>query len=439
VANRTLATREPTARIPVDHQLTTLPSGVSVVTEPMPAVRSATIGMWVGVGSRDETAAQAGCSHFLEHLLFKGTMRRSARDIAETVDAIGGEMNAFTSKEVTCFYARVLDRDLPVAFDVLADMMVAARNRPEDVEAERTVVLSEIDIHLDEPDSLVHADFCETVLVGHPLALEVLGGFGSISRMDRDTIHGYYLDHYRPANLVVAAAGNVDHDDLVRLTDELLGDLGRAGSSRPPRRPPLPFCEGQVAVRPRPTEQAHLVLGVPGIAQGDDDRWALHVLDTVLGGGMSSRLFQEIRETRGLAYATYSYASSYTDAGLLGAYVGTAPGKVDEALDLLRRELDRIGDDVTAAEVARAKGTLRGGTVLSLEDTGSRMSRLGRQVATGQPIVTVDEALERIAAVDLDDVRRVAARVLRRPRDLAVVGPFGEDEAERFADAVATR
>jgi predicted Zn-dependent peptidase len=423
--------------VSVDHQLTVLPSGITVVTEPMPAVRSATIGMWVGVGSRDETAAQAGCSHFLEHLLFKGTARRSARDIAETIDAIGGETNAFTSKEVTCFYARALDRDLPVAFEVLADMMVAARNRPEDVEAERTVVLSEIDIHLDQPDSLVHADFCETVLVGHPLALETLGSFGSISRMDRDTIHGYYLDHYRPANLVVAAAGNVAHDDLVRLTDTLLGDLGRPGSARPPRRPPERFGEGQVQVRQRPTEQAHLVLGVPGIAQDDDDRWALYVLDTVLGGGMSSRLFQEIRETRGLAYATYSYASSYTDAGLLGAYVGTAPGKVDEALDVLRRELDRIPDDLTAAEVTRAKGTLEGGTVLSLEDTGSRMSRLGRQVATGQEIVTVDEALERIAAVDLDAVRRVAARVLCRPRDLAVVGPFGEDEGERFADAVA--
>jgi predicted Zn-dependent peptidase len=421
----------------VDHQLTTLPSGVTVVSESMPAVRSATIGMWVTVGSRDETAAQAGCSHFLEHLLFKGTARRSARDIAETLDAVGGEMNAFTSKEVTCFYARVLDRDLPVAFDVLADMMVDARNRAEDVEAERTVVLSEIDIHLDEPDSLAHADFCETVLVGHPLALETLGTFGSISRMDRDTIHGYYLDHYRPANLVVAAAGNVDHDQLVRLADDLLGDLGRPGQARPPRRPPERFGQQQVALRQRPTEQAHLVLGVPGLAQDDDDRWPLYVLDTVLGGGMSSRLFQEIRETRGLAYATYSYASSFTDAGLLGAYVGTAPGKVDEALDVLRRELDRIPDDLTPDEVARAKGTLKGGMVLGLEDTGSRMSRLGRQVATGQPVVTVDEALERIGAVDLDDVRRVAARVLRRPRDLAIVGPFGEDEAERFAEAVA--
>jgi predicted Zn-dependent peptidase len=423
--------------VAVDHQLSVLPSGITVVSETMPSVRSATVGMWIGVGSRDETAEQAGCSHFLEHLLFKGTGRRSARDIAETIDALGGEMNAFTSKEVTCFYARVLDRDLPVAFDVLADMVVDARNLGDDVDAERQVVLSEIDVHLDSPDDLAHTDFCETVLVGHPLALETLGSLGSISRMDRDTIHGYYLERYRPGNLVVAAAGNVTHEQVVALTDGLLGDLGRPGLDRPERRSPERFGEGQITIRQRPTEQAHLVLGVPGLALGDDDRWALRVLDTVLGGGMSSRLFQEIRERRGLAYATYSYAASYTDAGLYGAYVGTAPGKVDEVLDVLGAEFDRIADDITDDEVSRAKGTLKGATVLSLEDTGSRMSRLGRQVANGQPIVTVDEALEHIAGVDIDAVQRVAARLLGQPRDLAVVGPFAEDEGDRFAEAVA--
>jgi predicted Zn-dependent peptidase len=420
----------------VDHQLTTLPSGVTVVTEPMPSVRSATLGIWVGVGSRDESEAEAGCSHFLEHLLFKGTSRRTARQIAEELDAVGGEMNAFTSKELTCFYARVLDRDLPVAFDVLADMLVDARNAPEDVEAERQVVLSELDIHFDTPDDLVHSDFSEVVLRDHPLALETLGSFESITSMARDTVHGYYLDRYRPEHVTVAAAGNVDHERVVALTDELLGDLGRPGGGTTPRTAPGSFGEGEITVRHRPTEQAHVVLGVPGIAQRDEDRWALRVLNTLLGGGMSSRLFQEIREQRGLAYSTFSYASSYTDGGLFGAYVGTAPGKVDEALSLLRRELDRVADDVTAAEVDRAKGALKGGTVLSLEDTGSRMTRLGRQVATGTDIVTVDEALRRIAAVDLDDVRRVANRVLAQPRSLAVVGPFVADEADRFADAV---
>jgi predicted Zn-dependent peptidase len=421
----------------VTHELTVLPSGVTVVTETMPSVRSATLGLWIGVGSRDESDAEAGCSHFLEHLLFKGTSRRSARDIAEELDAIGGEMNAFTSKEVTCFYARVLDRDLPVAFDVLADMIVDATNTAEDVEAERQVVLSELDIHHDTPDDLVHSDFSEVVLGEHPLALETLGSFDSITSMARETVHGYYLDRYRPENLTVAAAGNVEHETVVASTDQLLGDLGRPGGERMGRCAPSTYGEGQVHIRRRPTEQAHVVLGVPGIAHRDDDRWALRVLNTLLGGGMSSRLFQEIREQRGLAYSTYSYSASYTDGGLFGAYVGTAPGKVDEAADLLRRELDRVADDVRGDEVERAKGALKGGTVLALEDTGSRMTRLGKQVATGTEIVTVDEALECIAAVGLDDVRRVAERVLRQPRDLAVVGPFAPEEADRFADVVA--
>jgi len=420
----------------VVHQLTELPSGVTVVTEHMPAVRSATLGLWVGVGSRDETGDEAGCSHFLEHLLFKGTARRSARDIAEALDAVGGEMNAFTSKELTCFYARVLDRDLPLAFDVLADMLVDATNTEADVEAERQVVLSEIDIHVDTPDDLVHSDFSEAVLGTHPLALETLGSVDSITHMTRETVDGYYRRTYRPENLTVAAAGNIDHDQVVALTGELLGDLGRPGGARPTREAPGGYGERHVRLRPRPTEQAHVVLGVPGIAHRDEDRWALRVLNTLLGGGMSSRLFQEIREVRGLAYSTYSYSSSYTDGGLFGAYVGTAPGKVDEALQVLREQLDTVADDVTVDEVERAKGALKGGTVLSLEDSGSRMSRLGKQIATGADFVTVDAALGHIADVSVDDVRRVAARVLHQPRDLAVVGPFGDDEHDRFAAAL---
>jgi predicted Zn-dependent peptidase len=420
-----------------DPQITVLPSGVTVVSDPMPAVRSVTLGLWIGVGSRDETPEQFGASHFLEHLLFKGTGRRSAREIAEALDAVGGEMNAFTSKEVTCFYARVLDDDLPLAFDVLADMLVDARNAPEDVEAERQVVLSEIDIHLDTPDDLVHSDLSEIVLGDHPLALETLGSVESITGLHRDTIHDHYLAHYRPENLTVAAAGAVDHDTLVRLTDELLGDLGRPGGAPPIRSAPSRYGARELRIRHRPTEQAHVALGYPGIDQLDDDRWALRVLNVALGGGMSSRLFQELRETRGLCYSTFSYSSSYRDAGLVGAYAGTAPGKVDETLQVLRSELDRVRLDLDEAEVARARGALAGGTVLGLEDTGSRMSRIGKQVATRVPIVTVDDALARIDAVTIDDVRRVADRLLGQPADLAVVGPFGEDETDRFADALA--
>lgn len=419
------------------HELSTLPSGITVVTEPMPSVRSVTLGMWISVGSRDETPAQAGCSHFLEHLLFKGTSSRSARDIAETLDAVGGEMNAFTSKELTCFYARVLDEDLPLAFEVLADMIVDARNTPKDVESERQVVLSELDIHFDTPDDLVHTDISELVLGDHPLALETLGSVASVTGMHRDTIHDYYLDRYRPEQLVIAAAGNVEHEAVVKLAEDLLGDLGRPGRSRPPRIAPVDYGQGQLSIRHRPTEQAHVVLGTPGLSGSDEDRWALRVLNVLLGGGMSSRLFQEIRETRGLAYTTYSFSSSYTDGGMFGAYVGTSPDKVDEVLEVLRSELDRVADDVTSAEVERAKGSLTGGTVIGLEDTGSRMSRLGKQVTTGVPIVTVDGALERIAAVDLDAVRTVARRVLKQPRDLAVVGPFVAEERERFEPVLA--
>ena len=421
----------------MDHRLSRLPSGVTVVTERMSAVRSVTLGMWIGVGSRDETPSQHGCSHFLEHLLFKGTGSRTAREIAEAIDAIGGEMNAFTSREVTCFYARVLDRDLPVGFEVLADMIVDARNRPEDVEAEREVVLSELDIHHDSPDDLVHSDLAGLILGDHPLAAETLGSVASIGAMRRDTIHDYYLHWYRPENLVVAAAGNVEHERVVELADALLGDLSRPGGDRPSRQAPRSFGAREVGVRQRPTEQVHLALGGPGVDHRDPDRWALRVLDTVLGGGMSSRLFQEIRERRGLAYTTYSHTSTYTDGGLVAAYVGTSPGKVDEVLTLVRGELDRIAGDVTDDEVHRAKGALKGGLVLGLEDTGSRMSRLGNQVATGTEIVTVDEAMDRIEEVDPPAVRRVAERILGVPRDLAVVGPFSPDETGRFASAVA--
>jgi predicted Zn-dependent peptidase len=420
----------------MSHEISRLPSGVRVVTETLPHVRSVSLGMWLAVGSRDEHEEQIGCSHFLEHLLFKGTSSRSAREIAEALDAVGGEMNAFTSKELTCFYAQVIDRDLPLAFEVLADMLVDARNVEADVEAEREVVLSELDIHFDTPDDLVHTDFTTAVLGAHPLAIETLGSIESVRGMSRETIHEYYLERYRPEELVVAAAGNVDHRRVVELADALLGDLGRPGSGRPKRTAPESFGQREVRVRHRPTEQAHVVLGVPGLAQDDEDRWPLKVLMTLLGGSMSSRLFQTIREERGLAYTTYGYASSYSDGGIVGAYAGTTPGKLEEVLTLLRGELDRVGDDVTEAEVRRAKGALTGATVLGLEDTGSRMSRLGKQVVTGAPLLTVDEALERVDVVDVDAVRTVAHHVLERPRDLALVGPFAAGEADRFQSFV---
>jgi predicted Zn-dependent peptidase len=416
----------------VTTQRTRLDSGIEVVTEHVPGVRSAALGMWVGVGSRDEAEHEHGCSHFLEHLLFKGTERRSARRIAEELDAVGGEMNAFTSREVTCFYARVLDRDLPLAVDVLGDMMVAARNTPADVEAERQVVLSEIDIHLDSPDDLAHADAMTLALGDHPLALETLGTEDEIASMHRDTIHEYYLRCYRPENLTVVAAGNVEHDAVVALVDDHVGDLGRPGGQRPSRTAPPAPAPGAVQVRHRPTEQVHVVLGGRGVSAADPRRHALRVATTVLGGGMSSRLFQEVREERGLAYTTYAYLSGYVDAGVLFAYAGTTPGKVDEVLDVLGRELDTLAETITEEEVERAKGAMTGGMVLGLEDPGSRMSRIGRILTSGNELVDIDTALARVEAVTVDDVRRVTAEVLAGPRSLAVVGPFAPEESSRF-------
>jgi len=418
-------------------EITTLPSGIRVVTEEMAGMRSAALGMWVGVGSRDELPGQQGCSHFLEHLLFKGTSKRSARDIAEALDAVGGEMNAFTSKELTCFYARTLDRDVPLAADVLGDMLREATNSDEDVEAERQVVLEEINIHFDSPDDLVHSDLAEVVLGDHTLALETLGSIESITGMARDTVHGYYLDHYRPANLVVAGAGNLDHAQVLALVDEHLGDLGRPSGAAPQRSAPVEFGQGRVHVRHRPTEQAHVAFGAPGMSMHDDRRYAFRVLHTLLGGGMSSRLFQEVREVRGLAYTTYSYSSQHVDTGYWGAYAGTNPAKVDELCDVLRSELERVAIDVTADEVDRAKGQLSGGTVMSLEDPGSRMMRLGNRVANGMDVDSVSQILARIDAVDLDAVREIAAETLGRRLNLAVVGPFDASDTDRFAQWVA--
>jgi predicted Zn-dependent peptidase len=405
--------------------------GVTVVSQRIPGVRSVAVGAWVTVGSRDEATDEHGCSHFLEHTLFKGTARRTARDVAEQFDAIGGELNAFTTRELTCFHARVLDRDVPLAVDVLGDMLAGANNSARDVDAERLVVLSEIDIHNDTPEDLAGTALVGQVIGDDPLARDALGTAASVAAMPRERIHGFYERWYRPANIVVTAAGNLDHGTLRGLVEEHLGDLGRGGGDRPARTVPTPVTAPSTTVRTRPTEQVHVALGGTGLTLTDAGRAALGVLDTILGSGMSSRLFQAVREDRGLGYATYSWTSSWSDAGMWGVYGGVAPDRAEELVEVLVHEVDRLAATLTEEEVARARGSLQGAVVLGGEDVGSRMSRLGRWVTAGLPVLDTDEVLRRIGRVTLPDVRALAEQLLGGTRHLALVGPVDEAAVPR--------
>jgi predicted Zn-dependent peptidase len=413
--------------------LSTLGSGVRIVTESIPHVRSVSVGFWVGVGSRDERSPVAGVSHFLEHLLFKGTQRRTARQIAEEMDAVGGDINAFTSKEYTCFYAHCLDRDLGLAVDILADMFSSALIRPADVDGERDVVLEEIRMRLDTPDDLVHDVFTHGYYGNHPLGREVIGTEQTITAMTRGQVYRYYKRHYVPANLVIAVAGNVEHDHAVELVAETLGELPPAPEPTVQRTPPHGSTRPHVVVRSRPTEQAHLVIGGRGLPRSSERRYAARVLNQALGGGMASRLFQEIREQRGLAYSVYSYHGPHVDAGTFAVYAGTAPHRVHEVLTVVRAELDKVREEgLTAEELKRARGHLAGSMVLSLEDTGSRMHRLGTALVTGSPLLSLDETINAIEAVTADDVSAVAERLLAGPFTLAVVGPLDDVPADGF-------
>jgi predicted Zn-dependent peptidase len=415
---------------------TVLPGGVRVLTEAIPAMRSAAVGVWVGVGSRDETPEQSGVSHFLEHLLFKGTERRSALDISAEIEEVGGETNAFTAKEYTCYYARVLDADLPSAVDVMCDVVANSVLAPADVETERGVILEEIAMQDDEPGDEVHDLFLEAVFGAHPLGRRISGSAETIAALSRDEINDFYRDRYTAPTMVVAAAGNLTHEAVVSLVRAGLGDAP-GGEPLAPRAGGdlVPVRAGQIAVLDKDTEQAHVVLGGPGVRRDDERRFALGVLNNILGGGMSSRLFQEIREKRGLAYSVYSYTSLYADAGLFGVYAGCAPGKVDEVLALTRAELAKaVSGGFTPAEVARGKGMLKGALVLGLEDTGSRMSRLGKGELLHRDLLTVDQILDRVDAVTVDQVAAVAAELLVGQPSLAVIGPFGDRD---FTNAIA--
>ncbi len=411
-----------------------LPGGLRVVSEQVPASRSVAFGIWVGVGSRDERPSLHGASHFLEHLLFKGTARRDALEISSVMDAVGGELNAFTDKEYTCYYARVLDEDLPLAVDVVSDLVLSSRITADDVEVERGVILEEIAMHEDDPGDAVHDLFASALFGDSPLGRPVIGTVDSITSLSRSAIAGFYKRRYDLPQMVVAAAGGVDHARLVRLVrkafgDRLSGDAAPAGLRPADRSPP---SYSTVVREPRRTEQTNLVLGMTGLSRQDPRRFALSVLSGALGGGMSSRLFQAVREERGLAYSVYSYSSSHADTGQFAVYAGCAAGKVGQVLDLVRTELaDAAGNGLREEEVRRSKGNLRGQLVLGLEDTGSRMTRLGKAELVHGDVLTPEQVLGEIDAVTPDDVREVARDVLTRPLSLAVIGPYGRTDLER--------
>ncbi|WP_084965520.1 M16 family metallopeptidase [Thermoactinospora rubra] len=410
---------------------TVLPGGLRVVTESMPTVRSVAVGMWVGIGSRDEAPEHMGATHFLEHLLFKGTSRRSAMEISASIEGIGGEINAFTAKEYTCYYARVLDEDLPLAVDVLVDLVTSSLIEPDDVESERGVILEEIAMHDDDPSDVVHEQFSAALYGDTPIGRPILGTVESISALTRERIVEYYQRYYLPSHTVVAVAGNVSHEQVVELVAtayDRAGALSGQAEPVPPRigGPEVPYLSGATVID-RPTEQANLVFGTAGLPRNDDRRFALGVLNAAFGGGMSSRLFQEVREKRGLAYSAYSYTSSYSDTGQFGIYVGCLPPKIDEVLKVVRDEAEYVAEHgLTDEEIALGKGQMRGSLVLGLEDTGSRMSRLGKSELVHERLMTVDEILARIEAVTKEEIQAVAREILQRPKTLAVLGPYSD-------------
>ena len=394
----------------------------------MPSVRSVSLGFWIGTGSRAETEAEAGLSHLLEHLLFRGTASYSSLEIDQLFDAMGAELNAGTGKETTSAYARVLDRHLPRAFEVIADMVW--RPLIADVEIERGVILQEIAMYEDDPQDKVFDVLGRAVFGDHPLGRAVIGRAEVIRRAQRQEIADFHDGRYVPTNVVIAAAGSVDHDALVAMAR----DSGpSAGAEAPPSGGPPDPGAPTVLFERKDTEQYHVCLGAPGVSRHDDRRFALRVLDAIIGGTSSSRLFQEIREKRGLAYAVYSFSSQYADTGQVGVYLGTGPDQLAEAMRVLAAELDRMREDPASdEELARAKENAKGRLVLSLESTSTRMNRLGASILTGVPLLSVDELIDRIDAVTIHDVRELVDTLYPRER-LSVAGIGPDDDAFRAA------
>jgi predicted Zn-dependent peptidase len=418
-----------------------LPSGVRILSERVPGARSATIGYWVAVGSRDETPDTFGSTHFLEHLLFKGTTTRSALDIAVSFDAVGGDHNAMTAKEYTCYYAKIRDQDLPMAIDVISDMLTSSLLDPDEFETERGVILEELAMADDDPGDVTSERFFEAVLGDHPLGRPIGGSPETIAAASRESVWKHYRANYRAQDLVITVAGAVDHDELVAGVTAALrrADWDLEAEATPVARrdatASLITRGSALTVVQRPIEQANVLLGVEGLAATDPRRSTMAVLNSVLGGGMSSRLFQEIREKRGLAYSVYSFSPSYSDAGLFGIYAGCSPSKIAQVTDLMLSEFRTLAESgVTAEELRRANGQLSGASALALEDSDTRMSRLGRAEITMGEYMDLDESLRRLDLVTADDIRELAADLVSRPLSVAAVGTIDESVLAGLAD-----
>jgi predicted Zn-dependent peptidase len=409
-------------------ELSDLDCGARLVTEPMAQVASVAVGFFVAVGSRDEDDAHAGASHFLEHLLFKGTPRRQAAEIARAIDRVGGDMNAYTTKEYTAFYVRLLADDLPLGLEILTDIVTDPALRPEELEAEREVILDELRLHADEPSDVAVEQCMAGLFPGHPLGRDVLGTEQSVRALTRAELAGFFERHYRPSNFVVAAAGMVDHETLGAELERAL--RSRGFGVRPERCPPE-AREEPLMVASRPTEQANLAIGMRTVGRRDEARYALALVNHVLGGGVSSRLFQEVRERRGLAYSVWSERSLFEEVGALVVGVGTAPDKLATVAELVHHELDRLGmEGVSEEELALAKRHLRAEALLGHEDSGRRMARLGSSLLAHSEVLEFEEVIARIEAVDAKEVASLSEQLAAAPRVVSVVGPFERGQLE---------
>lgn len=405
-----------------------LPNGLRVVLEHIPTCRSISFGIWAKTGSRNESKAQNGISHFIEHMLFKGTERHSAKDIAELFDGIGGNVNAFTTKEYTCYFVKVLDEHLPLAMDVLADMFFHSKLDPEELEKERNVILEEISMYEDTPDDLVHDLMAKAAYGDHPLGQTILGPQDNLHRFGPQDLRDYMDQHYGISNIVVSIAGNFK-DDVIELVTRHFGSFANKGTEAGLDKP---VFQSGALYHEKKTEQNHICLSLPGCSMKDDRQYAMILLNNAIGGGMSSRLFQEIREKRGLAYSVYSYHTAYIDSGLFTIYTGTAPKQTEEVLKVA---LEIVGDvlakGLTEGELRKGKEQLKGSLILSLESTSSRMNRLGKNELMLGRHYTLDQIIERIESVDLDQVRLLTREIFAQPFSTAMVGQ-SDDSIKNF-------